>query len=133
MKHLNVGPAPSPERKAMVAALARANVAGVTLVNIKPMQENAQQVAEEIISSKEPKQTVVVDDTPKAPVDPELQVKPKASCRHCYGRGYIGTDAKTKKKVMCRCVQKDFLRVNKLKKQRDQEIKDAEVTASKGW
>lgn len=106
---------------ALAAAVARAG-RDIVVVEPKSMQE----------TSAQPKPVVVVDDT-KAPVDPELQVKPKSSCRHCYGRGYVGTDFHTKKKIICRCVKKDFARVNKVKQERDREIKDAQVTASKGW
>lgn len=83
------------------------------------------------MENKKP-QIVTVNDT-TLPVDPDLQVKPKSSCRHCHGRGYIGTDILTRKKVICRCVQKDFLRVNKLKKAREMAVKDTQLTASKGW
>lgn len=30
---------------------------------------------------------------------------PKPSCYHCYGRGYIGVDAKSGFKVPCRCLK----------------------------
>jgi len=31
---------------------------------------------------------------------------PDKNCRKCYGRGYIGRDAHTKKVIPCRCVFK---------------------------
>ena len=83
----------------------------------------------------EQKTAVLVDDT-KAPVDPELEVKPKSSCRHCHGRGYVGTDFHTKKKILCRCVQRSFAKVEKVRNARKAEemkLKGQEVTASKGW
>lgn len=73
-------------------------------------------------------ETVVVQ-----PKKAELQVQPKRSCRHCQGRGYIGTDTATGKKIVCRCVKKDFERVNKLQKERDAKLKASKVTANKGW
>lgn len=76
--------------------------------------------------------TVVVDDT-KPPVDPELQVKPKRSCPHCYGRGHVGTDTATGKKIVCRCVNKDFVRVNKLQKEIDAKLKPSTITRDAGW
>lgn len=33
-----------------------------------------------------------------------LKRMPKASCRKCYGRGYIGKDLKTNQYVPCSCV-----------------------------
>jgi len=29
---------------------------------------------------------------------------PKKNCKHCFGRGYIGRDAKTKAPVPCNCI-----------------------------
>jgi len=29
---------------------------------------------------------------------------PKSGCKHCYGRGYIGWDHKTKAPIPCRCI-----------------------------
>jgi len=37
----------------------------------------------------------------------ETIVAPKASCKHCYGRGYIGTDPDIPgRKVSCRCTRR---------------------------
>lgn len=83
----------------------------------------------------EQKTAVLVDDT-KAPVDPELEVKPKSSCRHCYGRGYIGTDTHTKKKILCRCVQKSFAKAEKVRNARKAEemkLKPSQITKDMGW
>lgn len=43
-----------------------------------------------------------------------LGMKPKSNCRHCYGRGYIGTmpttdpgtGRKGESRVVCRCMKK---------------------------
>ena len=90
-----------------------------------------QEITDQILNNNDK----VAATAPEAPdeTDPELQVKPKSSCRHCHGRGYIGTDVKTNKKVICACVRRSFDRVNKLKKERDRQIKDAQVSTSKGW
>lgn len=77
-------------------------------------------------------ETLVVEDTkPKLPT--ELEVKPKSSCKHCLGRGYVGTDTRTRKKIMCRCVERSFQKVNRERKRLERELAPAEVTASKGW
>ena len=34
-----------------------------------------------------------------------LDKKPRKSCRHCYGRGYTGTDKFTGEKVVCNCTK----------------------------
>jgi len=95
---------------------------GATVIVDPPkfMQENAQQ------------QTVVVDGTPK-PIDPALQVKPKSSCRHCYGRGYVGTNTETGQKIICRCVKRSFAQVNRLQKELDAKLKGQAVDAKAGW
>lgn len=32
------------------------------------------------------------------------QKHPKSSCGFCYGRGFMGTNSKTNKKIPCRCL-----------------------------
>lgn len=38
-------------------------------------------------------------------------IKPKSSCKWCYGRGYIGIDAETKEEIMCSCILKQLAKV----------------------
>lgn len=38
----------------------------------------------------------------------ELDVKPKPNCKWCYGRGYTGIDAKTKREITCPCIIKQL-------------------------
>lgn len=71
-----------------------------------------------------------MDDTPKKP---EIEVKPKSSCRHCYGRGYVGTDTATKKKIICRCVKRAFMKANNEKKIQNAVLAPAEIKSNSGW
>lgn len=105
----------------MVAALARASAGGVALIEPKSMQE----------ATQETKPVVLVDDTQLD--DPGLKVTPKSSCRHCHGRGYVGTNVHTRKKIICRCVKKAFDRANRQRMAENARLKAASVTASKGW
>lgn len=34
--------------------------------------------------------------------------EPKANCKECYGRGYIGRDSESKAPIPCRCIYNDF-------------------------
>ena len=45
-----------------------------------------------------------VETAHKAGFTVPVQGKPKASCKKCYGRGWIGTNDK-KEKVPCTCVK----------------------------
>jgi hypothetical protein len=36
----------------------------------------------------------------------ELSKKPDKKCKHCYGRGYIGWEAKSGNVIPCRCTRK---------------------------
>lgn len=33
---------------------------------------------------------------------------PKPSCKHCYGRGYVGRDSKTKSPIPCMCIHPKY-------------------------
>ncbi|MGV0949291.1 MAG: hypothetical protein ACOYB3_01370 [Azonexus sp.] len=79
---------------------------------------------------KETPPTVVVDDTPKKT---EIQVKPKSSCRHCHGRGYVGKDTSTGKKIICRCVKRSFMRANNEKKIQNAVLSPSVIKSDTGW
>lgn len=108
---------------AIARAIARLSTGSPVIVDApKSMQDQ-----------KETPATVLVDDTQKPPTDPALQVKPKSSCPHCYGRGFIGKDMATGKKIVCRCVKRSFERVNKLQKEMDAKLKGKPVNSASGW
>ena len=115
----------------MAAAMARISNTPMIVDAPKSMQDQ-----------KETPAAVLVDDTKPAP---KLEVKPKSSCVHCYGRGYEGTDLSTGKKIICRCVKRNYLKAN-AKARLDDAIKTAAkasepieqrapvpVTAGSGW
>lgn len=79
---------------------------------------------------KETPPVVLVDDTPKKP---EIEIKPKSSCRHCYGRGYVGKDTATGKKIICRCVKRAFMKANNENKIKDAVLAPAEIKSNSGW
>lgn len=115
----------------LAAAMARISNTPMIVDAPKSMQEQ-----------QEAPTAVLVDDTKPAP---KLEVKPKSSCVHCYGRGYEGTDLVTGKKIICRCVKRNYLKAN-AKARLDDAIKTAAkasepieqrapvpVTADSGW
>ena len=121
-------------RDSMAPALARA----LSRLSAEPMIANINSMQEQ----KETPAAVLVDDTTPAP---KLEVKPKSSCVHCWGRGYEGTDRNTGKKIICRCVKRNYLKAN-AKARLDDAIKTAAkasapveqrapvpVTAGSGW
>ena len=77
-------------------------------------------------------ETVVVDDAIPT-TTPQPEIKPKRSCRHCYGRGHVGTDTKTGKKILCRCVKKAFLKTNQTNQIKDAVLCPEEITTGSGW
>ena len=82
----------------------------------------------------ETKPIVVVNDELQAPKIE--QIKPNRSCRHCLGRGHVGTNTATGKKVLCRCVKRSYdqaLRAYNTEKSRLAKLAPVPVSASAGW
>ena len=82
----------------------------------------------------ETKPIVVVDEELQAPKIE--QIKPNRSCRHCLGRGHVGTNTATGKKVLCRCVRRSYdqaLRAYNTEKSRLAKLRPVPVSAGAGW
>lgn len=78
-------------------------------------------VAEAVLRAGEAPVAVLPEKKPVIPMD---QTQPKSNCKHCHGRGYIGTDVKTKQKIKCRCLR----RQNKSTK-----VQGTPVSTKSGW
>jgi hypothetical protein len=81
----------------------------------------------------ETKPSVVNDELQAPKIE---QIKPNRSCRHCLGRGHVGTNTATGKKVLCRCVRRSYdqaLRAYNTEKSRLAKLAPVPVSASAGW
>lgn len=67
--------------------------------NMETNTETSEEFAEKF-SVADP---MVVDSKPVVPMEQTLTAK--HNCRHCHGRGFIGTNVETRAKIPCRCLR----------------------------